>query len=324
MPEERTIQFTCPVCKSGWGAKASMAGKTKTCPKCHTEIIVPSPTGGAAPASVLSPQAPAPKKTAPAAGKKSPSKPLLLWIGIPAALAVVAVVIGIMINNSHRGAAEPQAEAARSNANQAATPAVKEPPVKKEEPASDRKWMQFVENYLRANENKYTIVKTYPTEPLAGAYYHVGGKDDGRWLPIDQPPTASAELSAASLPAAQAKELEKLQKKPLDQVTLDDLVKIENEELKKLPPDELKKLGLEVPKSAKPEDLKKMQEDALQTQKAAEKQSERLRAGRALRVEYDADEGFGRIKRRDVVFVIDADGNVVYRLNTEDFRLGKP
>jgi len=41
-------------------------------------------------------------------------------------------------------------------------------------------------------------------------------------------------------------------------------------------------------------------------------------------VEYDADEGFGRIKHHDAVFVLDADGNVVHRLNTEDFRLGKP
>jgi hypothetical protein len=51
---------------------------------------------------------------------------------------------------------------------------------------------------------------------------------------------------------------------------------------------------------------------------------ERIRAGRAIRVEYDADEGFGRIKHRDEVFVIDAEGNVVHRLNIDDFRLGKP
>ncbi len=99
-------------------------------------------------------------------------------------------------------------------------------------------------------------------------------------------------------------------------MSLDDLMKIENEELKKL--------GAEPQKNVKPEDLKKIQEEELQKKKADEKKFERLRAGRALRVEYDADEGFGRIKHRDVVFVIDADGNVVQRIDTEDFRLGKP
>jgi hypothetical protein len=177
---------------------------------------------------------------------------------------------------------------------------------------------------LKANEHKYTIAKTYPSEPVAGAYRRVGGKDDGTWIPLDRPPVLADESSPASLPAAQAKELEKLQKKPLDQITLDDLLKIQSEELKKMPPDELKKLGLEPPKSVKPEDLKKLQQEELQKKQQEEKKYERIRAGRALRVEYDADEGFGRLKHRDEVFVIDADGNVVHRLNIEDFRLGKP
>ncbi len=190
MTEERTIQFTCPVCKSGWGAKASMAGQRKTCPKCHTEIIVPSPPpGGAAPTITPAPKATPPMRTAPAGGKKSASRPLLLLIGIPAAVAVAAVVIGIMIANSDRGADQPKTEAAGANANPAAPPVTQEVPAKKEEPqGEDPKWMQFVENYLKANENKYTITKKYPSEPLAGAYYHVGGKDDGTWIPIDRRP----------------------------------------------------------------------------------------------------------------------------------------
>jgi hypothetical protein len=55
-----------------------------------------------------------------------------------------------------------------------------------------------------------------------------------------------------------------------------------------------------------------------------ERQAVRIRAGRALRLEYDTDEGFGRLKHYDVVFVIDADGKIVHLLPMEGFRIGKP
>ena len=295
-----------------------MAGQRKTCPKCHTEIVVPSPSPGSAASASAPVSTPSPNR---AAGPTPLAIPWLLWIGIP----LVAIVVGIIIANSRRRPAQTKPEGVPPNAAQAAASPNKDVPAKKEEPKTDDlKWRNYVENYLNANEHKYTITKNYPTEPVAGAYYHMGGKDDGTWLPLDRPPALTDELSAASLPAAQAKELEKLQGKPLEKLTLDDLLKIETEGLKKLDPDELRKSAAGTAKSVKPEDLKKIQEQELQKKKEEEKKYERICAGRALRVEFDADEGFGRIKHHDEVFVIDAEGNVVQRLNTEDFRLGKP
>ena len=320
MTEEKTIQFSCPVCKSVWGAKASMAGTRKACPKCKTEIIVPSPAAvSAAPKPAL-----ASKEKAKPAEKKPLAVPLLLWIGIPAVLVVAAIIIGISMANSRRDAAPPVAEAPPSKAKEAVAPEKKEIPAKKEEPpADDPKWLKIVENFLKSNENKCTITKTYPTESIVGAYYRTGGKENGTWFPVDRP-LSFDELAKASSSASQAKDLGELKNKPLDQITLDDLVKIQNEELKKIPPDELRKLGLEPPKAAKPEDLKKAEDQELQSKKEEEKIYERIRMGRAIRVEYDADEGFGRIKHRDEVFVIDAEGNIVHRLGIDDFRLGKP
>ena len=91
-------------------------------------------------------------------------------------------------------------------------------------------------------------------------------------------------------------------------MTVDELPRKEKKELEKIQADESPKSPAEDPPKNKDEN----------------KKYERIRAGRAVRMEYEIDEGSGRLARHDQVFVIDADGNVIHRLNTEDFRLGKP
>jgi hypothetical protein len=339
VPEEKTIPFYCPVCKSGWEAKAIHAGKQTVCPKCHAEIIVPllpeagktSPQGtspavaphsqgslpqplaiGADPSSL-----PASNETAAPAGKKNRTLPLLLGVGIPAVL-IAGTIIGILIVDANRGTVQPKAEAAQADTK---SNPVSVQPKNYEPKEEDRKWMEIVENYLKQNVHKYVIVKTYPTEPVIGAYFRLGGKDDANWLPLDRP--LSEDLLSMQLPAAQAKELERLRGKPLEKMSLDDLLKIESEALKKFEPEEFNKRA-EKPKKPTPEELKKIEADAQKKKEEMERQAACIRAGRALRLEYDTDEGFGRLKHYDIVFVIDADGKIVHLLPTQDFRIGKP
>jgi hypothetical protein len=334
MPEENIIKFSCPVCKSGWAAKASLAGKKKVCPKCQTEILVPLPSDAtnapsqgtlpvAVPHSKASLQQPSAvgalcPETAIPARKKRPSLQLLL--GIPAVL-ILGTIIVILTVYSNRGTTQPKTDVAQLEAKPNPVPV---PPEKEVPKPDERKWMDIVEKYLRQNVKKYTITKTYPTESLIGAYCRVGGKDAGIWLPLDQSPHLPGELSAAQLPTAQAKELEKLRGKPLEKMSLDDLLKIESEELKKLQPEELTKIRAEKPKSLSPEEQKNIEVEEQQKKEEMERQAERIRAGRAPRLEYDADEGFGRVKHYDVVFVIDTDSKIVQLLATDDFRIGKP
>jgi hypothetical protein len=314
MTEEKAIQFACPVCKSVWAAKASMAGTRKACPKCKTEIIIPS----ASPTAPAPQSVPAVKKDVKPTEKKPLALLLLMWVGLPVVFVIAAVIVFVSTRKTDQN---PPPVVTSTPAKPVDTPVVEKkevPPPQKSEPSADDKWMKFAEGYLKVNENKCSITKTYPTEAVVGVYYRTSGV----WLPIDRPPMPDDLASASS--ASQAGDLNKLKDKPLDQITLDDLVKIQNEELQKIAPNELRKLGIEPPKAPTPEELKKKEEEAIRMKEAEVRKFERIRAGRAIRVEYDADEGFGRIKHRDEVFVIDAEGNVVHRLNIDDFRLGKP
>ena len=55
-----------------------------------------------------------------------------------------------------------------------------------------------------------------------------------------------------------------------------------------------------------------------------DKDFEAVRAGRAVRVQYQTDEGFSRSLDHDEVFVVDGAGTINRRVDTNKFRIGKP